>query len=208
MLLRNDLLFLPSILRLLFVSREHRKRLATQIQHPLTLQLETFRFLYKDPSYPWWETLAIAGRRWTFTLLGAGYSCSTDGDGPRSSERWNRQRRVKYNAKIQHRRHTQNQDRTGAEALVVPMLHLDSLPPLQGTRTRPMKAVRPRIPDPSALSFYGAHPGTNTWLEVRTGNNITGTAQDRVVFAPCPIPPHTRLAPYLGRVCSLSSTGP
>jgi hypothetical protein len=75
-------------------------------------------------------------------------------------------------------------------------------PPLRGTRTRPMNVVRPRIPDPSALSFYSANPGVNTWLEVRTGDNITGNAQDKGVFSRCPIPPNTRLAPYLGRVCS------
>ncbi len=43
---------------------------------------------------------------------------------------------------------------------------------------------------------------------MRSGGNITGNAQDRGVFARCPIPPHTKLAPYLGRVCSPSSKGP
>lgn len=71
-----------------------------------------------------------------------------------------------------------------------------------------MKPVHVPLPDPSALSFYNAHPGQNRWLEVRTGNNITGLAHEKGVFARCSIPPHTRLAPYLGRVCSPMSTGP
>jgi hypothetical protein len=39
------------------------------------------------------------------------------------------------------------------------------------------------------------------------GNNITGSAHEQGVFAICLIPPHTRLAPYLGQVRPPSTRG-
>jgi hypothetical protein len=176
----------------------------------MTMQWMLFHFPYKDPTPSWWDAIAVTCRRWASTL-GAGYSCSMEGDGPRSMEatlRRNRQRRVKYNAKIQHRRHLEDLQQTGSEAPVVPILHPSPLPHPRGTRTRPMRVAPQRVPDPSALSFYDAHPGSNHWLELRTGNNITGLDEDKSVFARRLIPPNTRLAPYLGQVCPPSTQGP
>jgi hypothetical protein len=48
----------------------------------------------------------------------------------------------------------------------------------------------------------------NQWFEVRTGENITGHLLEKGVFAKCAIPPHTKLAPYLGVVRSADSQGP
>lgn len=39
-------------------------------------------------------------------------------------------------------------------------------------------------------------------------DNITGSPTQRGVFARCLIPPHTKLAHYLGVVCNASATGP
>jgi hypothetical protein len=48
----------------------------------------------------------------------------------------------------------------------------------------------------------------NRWIEVCTGDNITGHMLERGVFARCDIPPHTRLAPYLGVVCDAKTRDP
>ncbi len=43
---------------------------------------------------------------------------------------------------------------------------------------------------------------------MRTGGNITGLDDEKGVFARCDIPPHTRMAPYLGIVLDAASRGP
>jgi hypothetical protein len=67
----------------------------------------------------------------------------------------------------------------------------------RGTRSRPYIDPLP-MQVPAAVPFYEANPGRNHWLDVRIGGNVTGTPIEKGVFAACDIPPHTRLAPYLG----------
>lgn len=40
----------------------------------------------------------------------------------------------------------------------------------------------------NAYPFYEANPGTNQWLIVRTGGNVTGNPSEKGVFAVCDIP--------------------
>lgn len=122
-------------------------------------------------------------------------------------QRRNAARRRKYHLKTLQRQQASEQDRTGYAPSIAPAIHLS--PPLnRGTRSRPLIQLPSRPQVLSTTAFYRAHPGRNRWLKVRTGRNITGQLSERGVFAICHIPPHTRLAPYLGEVCDAESRGP
>lgn len=152
--------------------------------------------------------LLLLVRSWLTQLLGVGYSSDQIEDGPRSAgaqRRRNQTRRAKYVHKTECRRQREILSRGPAPTLA-PVLSIP-LPSVGGTRTRP--SLRLSTPaTPSALFFYNAHPGCNHFLEVREGGNITGLATEKGVFLRCPIPPNTRLAPYLGAIRPASFLGP
>jgi hypothetical protein len=210
MLFYPDSLYHPFLLRQALVVRVHRKRLAFQILSLSTMQWMTFNCRYEDsPSLPsLWTPITCPIQHWLTCLLGAGYSSDCAGDGPRSvaaQRRRNKARRIKYVHKTETRRQQEIQAR-GSTPTLAPVLS-NPAPPQMGTRTRPsLRCTSP--PPPSALSFYNAHPGYNKYLDVRMGGNITGSADEKGVFARCLIPPHTRLAPYLGSIRPASTTGP
>jgi hypothetical protein len=181
-----------------------------QILLPSTMQWITFNGHYVNTPLllSLWRSLAHVARSWLALLLESGYSSNQAGDGPRSAEaqrRRNKARRAKYIQKIECHRQRDAHSRGEAATLAPVLSH--PLPTPGGTRTRPSTSAPNPVP-PSAVPFYNAHPGSNRFLEVRIGGNITGSDTERGVFSRCLIPPHTRLAPYLGTVRPASATGP
>jgi hypothetical protein len=197
------LLNFPSLYKHLFVCKAHRKRLVILILLPSVMQWIPVNGILS------FRTILRHGRAWLSLMLGAAFSCSLEGDGPRSpsaQSRCNRARRAKYLSKVVHRRMAQVLDRTGTDASLAPAL---SMPPLPqgGTRTRPSNRLHPQQA-PAALAFYTAHPSCNRYLEVKVGGNVTGSTTQKGVFARCQIPPHTTLAPYLGTIRGRDVKGP
>ncbi len=117
------------------------------------------------------------------------------------------------------RRHrlTIHQLRCGTNPLVIPRLENPPPPPEHTPSTRPRlqrAAAKRALPTPtstvipSLLEFYAAHPGDNTLLQIRQGDNITGDPNAYGVFAKTPISAGTKLAPYVGYAGPSTKTGP
>ncbi len=129
---------------------------------------------------------------WLTSILEPGSSSNTAGDGPRSAAAQccrDSTRRKKYHTKTYHRRQESEIARTGTQPHIAPALFLPSLLS-RGTKSRPAAAPS-QLPPTSSAAFYRLHRGMNAWLEVRTGENITGHPLEKGVFAKCTIPPHT-----------------
>ena len=150
-ILRPNLLYFPRLLRLAFVHRVHRKRIAFQVQHPFTMQwLLIHGYLDTTPlTFPLSE-LRIVICTWAMGMLGAAYSTNVAGDGPRSEaarKRRFRVRQMKFHASIDAKRAAHFSDRSGSDPTVVPTLHFPP-PLLKGTRSRPLQGPQPPPPPP------------------------------------------------------------
>jgi hypothetical protein len=169
------LLNFPSLYKHLFVCKAHRKRLVILILLPSIMQwIPVNWILYWAPPLSL-QTILRQGRAWLSLMLGAAFSCSLEGDGPRSPStqlRRNRARRAKYLSKVVHRRTAQVLDRTGTDASLAPALAPappssrgnayspeQSTPPTAGSCCFRVLHSPPRLQPLSRSQSWGQHHG-------------------------------------------------
>ena len=212
-LIYPDLLFQHWLLQHLIIHRAHRKQLITLVLSPSTLQWLPFKIYRWSAPIPvplQLEDLGPSCTWWLHALLGAEFSSDTMGDGSRSVAAANRRaasRRAKFIAKVQAKRTSHILSRKDPAASLNPVLSYETAI-LRGTKSRPRRPSPIALITPSATAFYEVHKGDNKWILLREGGTIVRTVADKGVFAKTDIPPHTRIAPYLGRIRPASTKGP